>query len=541
MTPQFRAYWETLEAGQRRILVGALVLTMAALVAVGVWTNAERYESVYTGRNPAEVTAVAQALDEQSIPYKISGDGLQVMTLVEHEGQARIASAAAGVVPGFETLDTIELGTSPQRERWAYQRALQGEIMRTINGLEEVESSRVHLVMPERSAFLRTEHAASASVTMKLKAGAALNGAQLRGIAALVAGAVDGLRPGDVVITDSEGRLLAGGQAEDGPTAGLSALTGVQTAMESRVRQNVLAALARVVGSTQDVSVGVTVDLNMVSSDKTTRSQDPDTQVLISETIREEQSANSLPGGIPGTASNLPEEAETKTRESEQSSVEQRSNYSYSQVDQREVEMAGSLKRVSVAVVVNSDRVLALAQALAGEGAADVDTTALESKIEATVRAAMGYNQTRDDEVVVTFLPFSATDDLEAELISAEQDSLVQYAPYAVALIALLLFFFMVVRPIMKAVSATPRPALPGPGGLPELPEDIDVRKLTPEQRARLTDEEIARLEEGRTLAERLRLLVDNFEAVSAEDFNRLVELQEDSSAQVLRRWIRAS
>jgi len=262
---------------------------------------------------------------------------------------------------------------------------------------------------------------------------------------------------------------------------------------------------------------------------------------LISETIREEQSANSLPGGIPGTASNLPEEAETKTRESEQSSVEQRSNYSYSQVDQREVEMAGSLKRVSVAVVVNSDRVLALAQALAGEGAADVDTTALESKIEATVKAAMGYNQTRDDEVVVTFLPFSATDDLEADLISAEQDSLVQYAPYAVALIALLLFFFMVVRPIMKAVSATPRPALPGPGGLPELPEDIDVRKLTPEQRARLTDEEIARLEEGRTLAERLRLLVDNFEAVSAEDFNRLVELQEDSSAQVLRRWIRAS
>ena len=74
-----------------------------------------------------------------------------------------------------------------------------------------------------------------------------------------------------------------------------------------------------------------------------------------------------------------------------------------------------------------------------------------------------------------------------------------------------------------------------------ELPGGLDIRSLTPEQRAKLTDEEIAQLEEGRTLAERLRLLVDNFEAVSAEDFNRLVELQEDSAAQVLRRWIRAS
>jgi len=546
MLTQLKAYWQSLTAAQKGVQSFALVAAVAIVAGVGWMSTGVQYTPMYTSSNPAELREVADALDAQGLSYRITNDGRTIETLYEEEGKARVASAGAGVIPGFETLDTIQLGTSPQRERWAYQRALQGELMRTIASLEEIQWARVHLVIPERSAFLRDERTASASVTVKLLPGATLSGSKIRGITALVSGAVEGLQPEDVVLTDQDGRLIAGGGESE--TAGSpSSMLSTRAAEENRTRSNILEALTLVLGSPHDLSVGVTVEVVTKTLDRLTRSQDPESQVLVSESIREETSANTSQGGIPGTESNLPEKANTGSgKDSQSSSMEQRSNYAYTEVEEREIQTAGDIKRLSVAVVVNADRVKEIAAAMATGAAEDaaaaqaaaattIDSTELESHIEDTVRAAMGYDEERGDKVVVTFLPFS-DDALGDEMVApADYSTLMQVLPYVVMIVGLLVAGGVLNRFIGGVTGAGGRGGLGG-----SIPEMLGVGG-GPDGRAQLTEDELARMEQGRTLADRLRLLVDNFEPIEADDFNRLVELQGDATAQVLKRWIRAT
>ncbi len=541
---QFRTYFDGLEVGQRRILFAAVALSMLILVGVGFYSWSDRYVAAYSSRNPMDVQDVAVALDAQGVPYRLSPDGLSVEVLPEHEGKARIASASAGKVLGFEVLDNLELGTSPRLEEWAYQRALQGELVQTINSLEEVEWSRVHLVMPERSAFLRDERPPSASVTVKLLPGATLTRLQLRGITALVSGAVNGLKASDVVLIDHDGQLLAGGEQDDGPLAGMPTLLALRDAEAKRTRAAIHEALTRVLGSANDVTIGVTVEVETSSLDRLTRSQDPDTQVLISEVVREENSQSARAGGIPGTASNLPEEPTTEGGgATSKESLEQRSNYEYTNVEEREQRQPGDVKRVSVAVVVNAERIDALARKMVGTNeAGDVDEAAvtakvaeLEEQVRKTVEVSMGFDKERNDGLAVAFLPFSANEADEPELAQAGfEKTMRSYGSLGVVLLTTLLFFFMVVRPLVSAVARAATPpeplALETAGVSGGIASIADLQGGEGEQR-----------EASRNLTERLRAMVDNFENVDAADLNRLVDLEQEATAQVLRRWVRGS
>ena len=204
---QLKSFYQGLGARERGIFTAAILASLITLGGVFFWASQDTWKPVFTSSDPSEVQSAAAILEEKGVPYRISPDGLRLETTVTNVGRARIEAASAGKNPGFETLDNIKLGTSPQRERWAYQRALEGELVRTINALDEVKASRVHLVLPERSAFLREERPASASITLQLEVGQSLNKAQIQGITALVGGAVDGLEVSDVVLVDDKGRL----------------------------------------------------------------------------------------------------------------------------------------------------------------------------------------------------------------------------------------------------------------------------------------------------------------------------------------------
>ena len=537
---QLRTYFDGLEPGQRRVLVAAVLLSLALIIGVGAFSYSDRYVTIYSSRSAADVQDVKAALEAQGVDYRISADGLSIEVLPQFEGQARIAGASAGKVLGFEVLDQLELGTSPRLEEWAYQRALQGELVQTINSLEEVEWARVHLVLPERSAFLRDERPPSASVTVKLLPGARLTKQQLRGITAMVAGAVNGLKANDVVLIDHVGELLAGGEQEDGALAAMPTLLALRDAEARRVQNAITEALARVLGSTNDVNVGVTVEVETRTLDRLTRSQDPETQVLISEVIREESSQSTSPGGIPGAEANLPEEQENNADTTAKESLEQRSNYEYTNVEEREVRQPGDIKRVSVAVMVNSERILAIAESLVGsddngdtdEEAVAAKVTELEEQLRSTVKVAMGFDEDRSDSLEVNFLPFSVNAPAEPELAETTiWDKVQTHGPLGVVAIVTLLFFFMVVRPLVSIVlrAATPPEPLAleaaGPGGIGVIG---DQSEADGEQR-----------EASRNLTERLRAMVDNFENVDAADLNRLVDLEQEATAQVLRRWIR--
>jgi flagellar M-ring protein FliF len=546
MLEQVKEYFGGLEAGPKRILIGTVILTILVLVGVGWWSWSDRYQVVFQSSDPAEVQEVASVLEAEGIPFMVSQDGLAVEVLPQHEGQARIAGASAGKVIGFEVLDAIELGTSPQRERWAYQRALQGELAKTINSMDEVDSSRVHLVIPERSAFVRDQRPPSASATINLKAGATLSKQQLRGVTSMVAGAVDGLSASDVVLVDGDGRLLSGPDERSEELGGMPDLLALRQAEESRTRNAILEALVQVLGSPNDVTVGVTADVETSSSAKTVRFQDPDFQVVVSETIREENSDSVQPQGVPGVEANLPEEAAAADRTETQSTLEQRSNYAYKETNESEERSPGTIQRMSVGVVVNSDRIELLAKALVKEPdqeLADVDIEAarakaeeLQQQIESTVKMSMGYVDGRDS-VVVTFLPFSATETTTGAETAEESFFIERYGPVILGGLGLLLFFWIIIRPLVGAVvraSTTPESIMSDMGGEPD-----DLSGLLPDGYAGLSDEEMKQRQATRNLSDRLRSMVDNYESVQSDDLNRLVDLERESTAQVLRRWIR--
>ena len=522
---QLKNFYQGLGARERGIFTAAILASLITLGGVFYWASQDTWQPVYTSSDPGDVQAAAAVLEEKGVPYRISPDGMRLETTMTNVGRARIEAAGAGKNPGFETLAEIKLGTSPQRERWAYQRALQGELVRTINGLDEVKASRVHLVLPERSAFLREERPASASITVQLEVGRTLRKSQIQGITALVAGAVDGLDAVHVVLVDDKGRLLSSDQNGDDMSAGMPALFEARQAYEARYRNTVIKALTPILGSEAAMSVAVTVDLDPTMIESTVKELDPNTQVTISEQIREEDSRNKTAGGVPGVEANLPEnQADANNAQTERSSSELSSNYDYTTTQRHTVQRAGKIDRVNVAVMVDDKRLTALVEA-AGEG---VDVEMIKTQINETVRVAMGFDETRGDSVVVSFMPFSGMVVDSSELIGDTWNPM-ELAPYVVALVTLVLFFAFVIVPAMRAVTSASASGRGGSGA-----GDVIARAAGRFGRGGETGES----EEGMNLAERLRMLVDNFEPVEAQDLNRLVELQMDASAQVLRRWV---
>ncbi len=540
MVSQLRSFIERLEPRQRMLLGVAAALSLGAVLWVGSWSLSSRYVEVFHASDPGEIQDVAAALDAQRIPYEIAADGRSISVLPQDEGRARIAGASVGKVQGAEILDALDYGTSPQRERWAYQRALQGELARTIMSLEEVDQARVHLVLPERDVFLRDDGESSASVTVRLAPGARLSKAQVRGITALVSGAVKGLSADNVVLVDHTGKLIAGpstGEDEFGLAPNLVALRQQE---ENRTRNAILAALTRVFGSARHISVGVTAEVETASVERTRRSQDPDSQVVVSEVVHEQSSDDTTPGGVPGTASNLPEQPATASagRTSSSASSEQRLNYDYSSVEEHSVEHPGKVKRLSVGVVVDADKVRELVEAMAGDGEADTGALrkTLEQRIEDTVRVAMGYDEERGDVVEVSFLPFSEPDEIATAGVPEGGEAWRDLVPYGVALLGLLLFFGVVARPLVQTATR-----LPPPNSAGELEDGEQPARLEGgEGSAEGVDEAVEEAERpGYRLAERLRSMVDNYESVEAHELNQLVRLEEETTAQVLRRWIR--
>ena len=388
---------------------------------------------------------------------------------------------------------------------------------------------------------------------VSLLPGAALSSAEARGITALVSGSVNGLKPAHVVVVDQSGEVLAGGEKEDGMLSGVPTLMAAQLAEEKRTEAAIEKALKRVLGSANDLDIGVTVELETTASDVFRRSVDDEKKAMISESIREEASESTRPTGVPGTGSNLPEqggEGNASTQNREISEI--RSNYEPSRVEERETRAPGSVKRVSVGIMVNADAVrkLAVGSLTTPEGEAPTEEeigtriTELEKQIEQTARTAMGFSDQRNDSLTVTYLPFSATAQ-DDQLVDETGNTWLTESSQSLLLLglAVLLFFFLVIRPLVAAVAKAAEPPLPPalePGAVGGTDALVDGALGTVEGTlAALDADDETRREASRNLTERLRSMVDNFENVDAADLNRLVDLEREATAQVLRRWIR--
>ncbi len=296
-----RQFFRGLSLPQRLLVGGGAVLVGATLWVFVVLLGQPKFVTLYSGLRPEEAQALGGRLAAKNIPHQISPDGGSVLVPEDKLDTSRLETAASGLPRsarmGFELFDTPNWAGSDFTERVNYQRALEGELERTLLTLSEVEAVRVHLVMPQESLFTEQQREAKAAVILKTRGGRLSEQAQ-QAIPQLVASAVDRLRPENVTLVDADSNtpLL---HDRDGP-AGRSAY-----GLDEELAKTLVHTLEPVVGP-EHVRASVHVEYDLGTSEDSQETYDPKTTATLTQQHAEESSTGGAPAGIPGTASNVP-------------------------------------------------------------------------------------------------------------------------------------------------------------------------------------------------------------------------------------------
>jgi len=436
---QFTSYWKRQSLGKQITMV-SLILAASILIPVLInWASAPSYSVAYTGLSEADAAQIVQKLDENNISYQLKNSGTievpndQVYTvrlLMAREGLPQSSTVGYELFSGSSTLGMTEFS-----QQVNYQRAIEGELQRTIGSLDAVKAVRVHLVIPEKSLLSSDQALSTASVTIQINPGHTLDGDQVRSITHLVASSVEGLKPENVVVVDTEGNMLADGTGTESDM-GMSQKDEQRAAEQAyavEVQKRVQSILDKILGPNRSV-VQATVEMDWTQREITSNTYAP-TEVAVrsSQTINESSTnGGAANGGVPGATSNLPTPVATTTG-SDASSYqrsEETINYEVSQVQSHEIIAPGKVNRLSVSVMVDG-----------------ISEKAQIDVIRSAVEVAAGIDSKRGDQIVVQSFDFDTTalDAMNAEL--AQQQKQQQYMQIGIAagtvLILLALFFFI--------------------------------------------------------------------------------------------------
>ena len=415
---------------------------------------------LYTGLSLEDSSAIVTELQTLNIPYELRGEGDTILIPRDDITTTRMSLAGSGLPQrgqvGYEIFDQQStLGATSFVQNLNNVRALEGELARTISSLNRIKSARVHLVLPERELFRREKTDPSASIVLSVRGQLAMG--EIRAIQHLVASAIEGLTPTRVSIVDDQGNLLASGTGDDaeGVLAGDAAER--RLGYENRLRTRVEDMLSNVVGPGR-ARVEVSAEIDFNRSTTTEERFDPESQVVRSSQLRETENltagangqvtvANELPGASQNNGGSGPSEQGTSTEEV--------TNYEISKTTQTAVTEAGSVKRLSVAVVVDG-----IYTTDPSGTATYAPRTADEiAQILTLVRSAVGYSETRGDSVEVVNMQFAerpglATPGTDASggLLDFTRDDVMNGAEMAVTLLIALALVFFVMRPLLKKV-----------------------------------------------------------------------------------------
>jgi flagellar M-ring protein FliF len=381
----------------------AAALTAFFLYTAGVLTQAPK-SILFSGLEARDASAVTSKLDGMSVPYDVK-DGGTILVPADQVTKLRMALAqdnlpAAGV--GYEIFDKSDaFGATAFVQNINHLRALEGELARSIQTIEGIESARVHLVIPERQIFSRDEQSPSASVVLKTRG--QLERGQVQAIQHLVAAAVSALNPDRVAIVDDHGTLLAGGDDKSGPDAMSEGEEQHTTQFEDRLRTRIESIVSSVVGSGH-ARVQVTADMNYNHTSETSETFDPDSKVVRStQTVEQTASdTNASNTNAVSVASALPNQASGNADSTKSASgrTEETTNYEISKTTKTSTVDGGVVKHLSVAVVIDG----------AKAGDYKPRTPAEMKQIEALVKSTMGFDATRGDQVQVTSMAFAKLD-----------------------------------------------------------------------------------------------------------------------------------
>jgi flagellar M-ring protein FliF len=399
-------FFKQVGAARFGVMAGvAAVLTAFFLYIAGAITEPPK-TILYSGLESRDAAAVTAKLDGMAVKYDVR-DGGTILVPADQVTKLRMALAqdnlpAAGV--GYEIFDKSDaFGTTAFVQNINHQRALEGELSRSMQTIEGIQAARVHLVIPERQIFSRDDQQPSASVV--LKTAGRLDRGQVLAIQHLVAAAVAGLSPDRVAIVDDRGNLLAGGDDKSGPDALARNQDEDTTNYENGLRQRIESIVASVVGASH-VQVQVAADINYNHTQTTSEDYNPDTKVVRSTQTIEQNATNTSGGSNAVSVANALPGAQASGGDSSKDTsgrTEETTNYEISKKVTTSTVDGGDVKKLSVAVVVDGS----------GDTSAAYKPRSPEemTKITALVKSAMGFDVSRGDQVQVTNMQFARMDD----------------------------------------------------------------------------------------------------------------------------------
>ena len=468
---QLKTLLKNLTLGKKIALFTLVGGTILGFIFLMTWTGRPDFQLLYSNLDPEDAGAILTRLKDQKIQYQISSDGNSILIPGERIYETRMELASQGLPQGggvgFEIFDNTKLGMTEFVQNVNYQRALQGELSRTINGFAEIESSRVHIVMPSKALFIEEEEPATASVVLKVRYGRLLSKDQVQGIVHLVSSSISGLNPENVTVVDNKGKMLAG--FKDKSTMGrvssdqLEYREKVEMGLENRIKTMLEGAL----GSGKAI-VRVSCDLDFKRQEKTEEMYKPDNKVVRSEQIFNETSNETerYPIGIPGALSNtnVPAGETKKTIPGGGLKFQKQDrtvNYEIGKVISHTVEPIGKINRISVAVIVDGT----YKNIKGKDGSQELKylprTQEEMDKLENIVKRAVNFDAKKGDELEIVNMPFEAAKAAEGEESIMEEGWLsnlkhyTSFVKYIFSSIILLLFFIFVVRPLVRWLTSS--------------------------------------------------------------------------------------
>ena len=462
---QMLEMWRRLEMRQRATMIAFAALGIILIVSVVYYANRVEYQTLYRDLNPEDAQAIVARLEEGKQKFRVKGTSILVAAPKDDIEKMRLEFSGAGLgrsgLIGYEVFDKNQFGMTDFTEQVNLQRALQGELERTISRLAEISTARVHIVLPKDSYFETSRERAKASVVLTLKNGAMLSKSSISGIRGVVAGAVPGLTVQNVSIVDDEGHVLAqSAETGDGMTrSDLEMEMSIREQIENDLSSKAAAILEPIVGK-KNVQVNTSVELDTNATQQTEEMFTPNPQSIVShQRIEERAGGNIFDSGIPGTQSNVGT-AETSSllvgpdrfRESETT------NYEISKTVRHTVQPKGTLRRLSVAVTLNNKTVVAKND----DGTATTKVEKYSDKELADFRelvmAAVGYNEQRGDVVTLRNSSFYDENALRDAVPVPwynrlkNQEFFVPLMKYLTLLLVLVLIYMIFVRPLRKRV-----------------------------------------------------------------------------------------
>lgn len=421
----------------RKVLLGAFLLGfLVVLASLVFWTQQAQWTTLYGELSARDAGQITQYLKEQDIPYRLQNAGLgtaiQVPEAQVHDVRLQMAAIdlpQEGGVMGYELFDKDNsMGMTNRVFDLNYQRALSGELARTIMQMDAVEKARVHLAIPRKQVFSALQDPPAASVTLRLRPLSQLTTPQIRGMSKLVSNSVPGLVEKNITITDSSGKLLFDGSMADDPTAE-GELNPKQLAYqrnaEKEIRQNVERILTRVVGAGQ-VNVQVNARINFDQEQSVSKNYEPNanaqsadnTRVLRSEkeVVETGKGTEPVPAGAPGVTSNTPSyPAQTQTDASYNRRDTTR-NYELPETQVTRVKEPGQIERISLSVALNS-----LSPAINAPEGLDANDPLIQN-LRNLASAAAGLDTARGDSLAMYALPFENSDQKREQEALAKLD-----------------------------------------------------------------------------------------------------------------------